>query len=147
MHVSRKVKVAVGAAVAVLAISGAAFAYFTTTGAGTGSGAVGTSTPLVIHGVVDGALYPGTSSTVNFTVDNASAGNQFVNTITLASVDTGVTECLGTWFTMVPVVAAQDVPSGSGTVIIETGTLVMENTESSQDACKGADLVLTLTSS
>jgi hypothetical protein len=147
MHVSRKVKVAVGAAVAVLAISGAAFAYFTAAGAGTGSGTVGTSTELVIHGVVDGALYPGTSSTVNFTVDNGSTGNQFVNTITLASVDTGVTGCLGTWFTMVPVVAVQDVASGLGTVITQTGTLVMENTASVQDDCKNAVLVLNLTSS
>ena len=146
MHVSRKVKVAVGAAVACLAISGAAFAYFTTVGAGTGSGTVGTSTALVIHGTVAGPLYPGTSSTVNFTVDNSSTGHQLLNTITLGTVDTGVTECLGSWFTMTPVVANQDVASGSAITITATGTLIMQNTASVQDACKNAALTLNLTS-
>lgn len=147
MNLSRKIKVALGAAFTSLAIAGGAFAYFTTAGAGTGSGTTGTSTDLVLHGVAATTLYPGTSSTVTFTVDNASPGHQYVNVITLDSVstDAGHSACVVGDFTMPPVTAAQDVPSG-GTAITATGTITMANTTVSQDACKGAPLTLHLSS-
>ena len=148
MHLSRKLKVALAAAVVPALMAGAAVAYFTTTGAGTGSGAAGTSTALVLHGTVADTLYPGTSSTVSFTVDNASTGHQFVNVITLASVTTDAAHsaCVVADFTMPPVTAAQDVASGNGIAITATGTITMANTSVSQDACKGAPLTLNLTS-
>lgn len=150
MHLSSKLKVALGATVATVAISGAAFAYFTTTGDGTGTGTTGTSTALVIHGTAATTLYPGTSSTVSFTVDNASPGHQYVNTITLTGVTTDSAHttagCAVADFTMPNVTAAQDVPSGNGTAITATGTITMANTGVSQDACKGAPLTLHLTS-
>jgi hypothetical protein len=149
MRFSRKVKVALGATVASVAIAGAAFAYFTTTGAGTGTATTGTSTALVIHGTAATTLYPGTSSTVNFTVDNASTGHQLVNVITLTSVttDVGHSACAVADFTMPAVTANQDVASGSAIAITATGTLTMANTGVSQDACKNAPLTLNLTSS
>jgi hypothetical protein len=148
MKISRKVKVALGATVASLAIAGSAFAYFTTTGAGTGAGTVGTGTALVIHGTAATALYPGTSSVVTFTADNASTGHQLLNTITLTGVTTnaGHTGCVVADFTMSPVTANQDVPSGTGIAITATGTITMANTAVSQDACKDAVLTLNLTS-
>jgi len=148
MRLSHKIKVALGATVATAAISGAAFAYFTTTGDGTGTGTAGTSTALVIHGTAATTLYPGTSSTVTFTVDNASTGHQYVNTITLGSVTTDVAHsgCVVSDFTMPTVTAHQDVPSGNGTAITATGTITMANTAVSQDACKNAPLTLHLTS-
>lgn len=145
MQFSRKVKVAAGAAVASLAITGAAFAYFTTTGTGTVSGAVGTSTALTITGTSASTLYPGTTSVVNFTVNNPSTGNQFVTTIILDSVTTGVVGCDPSWFTMPNVTANQDIAAG-GEAITATGLLTMANAAESQDDCKLATLTLNLSS-
>src|SRR5579863_10185497 len=69
-----------------LLLAGGAVAYFTTSGSGTGTATVGTNSALTIHGTSASTLYPGTSSTVSFTVDNPSAGNQQLGTIHLASV-------------------------------------------------------------
>src|SRR4051794_3055891 len=73
---------AVGAA-AILGGSMAAYAYFTTTGSGSGSGTTGTSSALTLHATTSPGLYPGSSSTVTFTVDNPSPGHQYVTTIHL----------------------------------------------------------------
>jgi len=148
MHLSRKLKVALGAALIPALLAGAAFAYYTSTGTGTGSGAAGTSTAVTLHGTVADVLYPGTSSSVSFTVDNPSSGHQFVNAITLASVSTDVAHaaCVVADFSMPNVTAAQDVPSGNGTVIGVTGMITMANTATSQDECRNAPLTLNLTS-
>lgn len=148
MKRSRKILVAMVAGVASLAIAGAAFAYFTTTGSGTGTGSTGTSSAVTIHGTASTTLYPGTTSSVTFTVDNPSTGHQFVNTIHLASVstDAGHSACVVADYTMPDVAAAQDVASGNGIVITTTGTLTMANTAVSQDACKNAPLTLNFTS-
>ncbi len=148
MKLSHKMKVGIIAAISCLAIAGAAFAYFTTTGAGTGTGTTGTSTALVLHGTAPTTLYPGTTSVVNFTVDNASTGHQLLNTITLVSVttDAGHSACVVADYTMPVVTASQDIPTGNGTVVTATGTITMANTGISQDACKTAPLTLNLTS-
>lgn len=143
-------KVAAGMfGVGVALTASAAWAYFTTSGSGTGTASSGTSTPVVLHGVAATALYPGTSSTVSFTVDNPSTGHQFVQSIHLVSVTTDLAHaaCLTTDYTMPDVVVDQDVPAGNGTVITATGTLTMANTGVSQDACKLAPLTLNFTSS
>ena len=149
MKFTHKIKVAIVASVASLAIAGAAFAYFTTTGAGTGDGDVGTSSALVLYGVVTDVLYPGTESEVTFTVDNNSEGHQNLNDIHLVSITTPAVGCitgaLGD-FSMVDVDANQDLAPGDGTEVTATGTLVMANTATSQDACKSAVLTLNLTS-
>jgi len=85
----RKKRVVVLAVLAIAAIGAAGgYAYFSTTGSGTGTATVGTSSVVTLHGTTASTLYPGTSSTVNFTVDNPSPGHQHVATIHLASVTT-----------------------------------------------------------
>ncbi len=147
MQLTHKIKVAVVASVASVAIAGAAFAYFTHTGAGTGSGTTGTSTALVLHGAAASTLYPGTSSVVNFTVDNLSPGHQLLNTIHLVNVTTDGAHatCAVADFTMPDVVANQDFDTGSGQTVTLTGLISMAN-NGNQDACKGAPLTLNLTS-
>ena len=148
MRFLKKKAIAAAIAAGAVAFGGLAYAYFTTTGAGTGSGAVGTSTALVLNGTVASSLYPGTSSTVSFTVDNASPGHQLLNTIHLVNVttDSAHSACDVSDFTMPDVVANQDFATGSGQAVTATGTITMANTAVSQDACKNAPLTLHLTS-
>jgi hypothetical protein len=145
-----KKRVAAAVAAAVIAGGGmAAYAYFTTTGTGTGSGSTGSSSAVTLHGTAATTLYPGTSSVVNFTVDNPSPGHQYVNTIHLVSVaaDSSHSACVVADYGMPDVVAHQDIAgNATGAAITATGTLSMANTAVSQDACQGATLTLTLSS-
>jgi len=137
------------AAAGLLALAGVAYAYFTSTGSGTGAATVGSTQAVVLHGTTATTLFPGTSSTVTFTVDNPSAGTQRIGTIHLASVTTDAAHtpgCVTTDFTMPDVVLNQSFPSGNGQSVTATGTLTMANTGVSQDACQGAPLTLNLTS-
>ncbi len=169
----KKVFAALGV-LAVLAAAGAAIAYFTSSGSGTGTASVGTSSALTIHGTSASTLYPGTSSTVSFTVDNPSSGHEQLGTIHLASikactgtgsswngsacsnsgteqttcesVETGASDTNTANFWMADVVANQDVGNGNGQAVTATGTLKMNDLSSSQDACKNANLTLNFTS-
>lgn len=141
------------ACVCALAVAGAAFAYFTTSGSGTGTATVGSSSAVTIHATISSTLYPGSSSPVSFTIDNPSSGSQRVGTITLASISvdgahSGCSTALGGGnpdFTMAAVTVNQVIPSGSGQSVTPTGTLTMNDTGVSQDACQGATLTLHLT--
>jgi hypothetical protein len=126
----------------------AAFAYFTTTGSGEGTATVGSSSAVTLYGTTDTTLYPGTSGTVSFTVDNSSPGHQWIGTITLDSVSTDAAHstCDTDDFTMADVDASQDVDNGDGIAITATGTLEMANTAVSQNGCEGAPLTLHLSS-
>ncbi|HEY7961953.1 MAG TPA: hypothetical protein VID29_08535 [Solirubrobacteraceae bacterium] len=138
-----------------LAVAGIAGAYFTNLGSGTGTAAVGSSSSVTLHGTVASALFPGSSSTVTFTIDNPSPGSEFVNTIHLASItpDAGHSGCSTVItggnpdFTMADVSASQGFPPGNGQAVTATGTLLMHETGVNQDACQGATLTLNLTSS
>src|SRR6478672_11175487 len=84
---TRKLVLLTAAVVAIAAGTGA-YAYFTTTGSGSGSATVGTSSAVTIHGTTTTTLYPGTSTEVDFTIDNPSSGQQYVAKIKLDSVTT-----------------------------------------------------------
>jgi hypothetical protein len=134
-------------------IASGAYAFFTTTGSGTGTAAVGSSSAVTLHATVTGSLYPGTSSPVTFTVDNPSSGKQKVGTISLVSItpDASHSSCSTVLsgstpdFKMPAVTVNQTFGPGNGQAVTPTGTLTMNNTEVSQDACQGATLTLNLT--
>jgi hypothetical protein len=136
-----------------LALAAGAIAYFTTTGSGTGTATVGSSSAVTLHATISSTLYPGGSSPVSFTVDNPSPGSQRVGTISLSSitVDAGHSSCstvLGGGnpdFTMAAVAVNKTFPSGNAQSVTPTGTLAMNETGVSQDACQGATLTLHLT--
>lgn len=136
-----------------LAVAGVALAYFTTSGSGTGNATVGSSSAVTLHATVSSSLYPGTSSPVSFTVDNPSSGSQRVGTITLGSitVDAGHSTCSTTItggnpdFSMPAVAVNKVFPAGNGQTVTPTGTLTMNETGVSQDACQGATVTLHLT--
>jgi hypothetical protein len=134
--------------VSLLILAAGAIAYFTSSGSGTATATVGSSSAVTLHGSAASTLYPGTSSTVSFTVDNPSPGTQRVGTIHLASVSTDAAHsaCVVADFTMPDVVSNQSFPNGNTQAVTATGTLSMANTGISQDACQGAPLTLNLTS-
>src|SRR6185312_9745129 len=92
---TKKRVVAVLAITSILALAVGAYAYFSTTGSGTVTATVGSSSALTIKGTVSGSLYPGSSGTVTFTVDNPSSGKQRVGTISLEKItaDAGHSSC------------------------------------------------------
>lgn len=148
----KNVLIALGCTCA-LAVAGAALAYFTSTGSGTGTATVGSSSAVTLHATSASTLYPGTSSTVSFTVDNPSSGSQRVGTISLGSitVDAGHSTCSTTIssgnpdFSMAAVAVNKVFAPGNGQSVTPTGSLTMNETGVNQDACQGATLTLHLT--
>jgi hypothetical protein len=125
-----------------------AYAYWTTTGAGSGSGTTAASNgTLVLHASFPTAgLHPGGSVTVSFTADNASATDLQVGTVT-SVVSSATPGCDPTWFSIAPVAENQVVPAGSsGVALAGTGTLFFANAAVNQNACKSANVTLTLSS-
>ncbi len=140
------------AGVGVLAIAAGAYAYFTSSGSGTATATVGSGSAVTLKGTVTGSLYPGSSSPVTLTVDNPSPAKQRVGTISLEKItaDAGHASCSvvvggGTPdFTMVDVVVNKTYATGNNQAVTPNGTLAMNDTGVSQDACQGATLTLTL---
>lgn len=157
-----------------LAVAGSAFAYFTSTGTGSGSATVGSAANLTVTGTSASTLYPGASSTVNFTVNNPSTGHERLGTITLSAVH-ACTGASSTWngsacsnsgteqttcesfdtsassttdnFSMPAVASNTDFGPGNNQTVTQTGTLAMNDLTSSQNSCQGASLTLTFTTS
>jgi len=137
-----------------LAVSAVAYAYFTSTGSGTATAKVGSASAVTLKGTVSGTLYPGASSQVSFTVDNPSSGTQRVGTITLTgiTVDVAHSSCSAVIsggnpdFSMPAVAVNATFPSGNGQAVTPKGTLTMNDTGVSQNACQGAELTLALSS-
>jgi hypothetical protein len=150
MHRITRTRVFAIASVGVLALAGVAYAYFSSSGSGTGTATVGSSSTLTLHATVSSTLYPGASSPVSFTVDNPSSGSERVGTISLSSitVDAGHSTCSTAIsggnpdFTMAAVTVNHTFASGNGQSVTPTGTLTMNETGVSQDACQGATLTL-----
>lgn len=135
------------AIVAALALAGIGYAYFTSTGSGTGQATVGTATEWhVTTSQATGTIYPGSgSSSVEYTVENAGKGHEYLAGTTTEVVNDGsgnveshgvpVTGCLASWFTTKNTSpAAADLAAGES----EQGTVVvtMEDAAVSQDSCK-----------
>ena len=147
---NRTRKVAIIGAVVAGAIAVAAYAYWSGTGSGTGSGNVGTSSSVALTGTVAPGSAPGTSESVSFRAANASDSPIQVSAVHLVgvTVDAAHSACETADFTMADVIENHQVPAKATTEALpNNGSLVYANTSVSQDACKGATLTLTLSSS
>lgn len=154
-HLTKR-RVLIGLAVVALAIgAGAGYAYFTSGGTGSGSASVGSSEDFTVEQVapLPGDLLPGAAAqNVNVTVTNPASFDQRLTAVTItldeASLPPG---CLAEWFTVTSPVAGVPVTlqeSGTaGDSVDLTGTIAMEESGGSQDACQGADLDLVITAS
>jgi hypothetical protein len=168
MHRRSKKKVLAGVLGVLLALSAVtgAVAYFTGASANsTGTGTVGSSNQWGIamstptwSGTLH-ALYPGASNDTElmpFTVTNNGSGNQGITSVQVkiptinGDVTSGgaeVTGCQATWFNAAldshnPAVPADLAASGTYTGNVD---LVMNDVNSSQDACQGAHPDVTVT--
>ena len=151
MRISRKKLAAIAAGALTLGVAGAAFGYWTTTGEGTGSANVAASNGTVtLHASIAGpAIVPGADRDVTFTADNGGSSNLWVGTIHLASVtaDENHEDCDVSDFSMDDVTSDSMVAAGaSAATITGTGSLEFANSDVNQDACKGAEITLHLTS-
>jgi hypothetical protein len=86
----RRITLLVVLAIAAIAAIGG-WAYFTANGSGSATATVGTSSNLTLHGSTSGTLYPGSTVSISFTVDNPGGGTERLGTIYLA----GVKACTG----------------------------------------------------
>ena len=119
-----------------------AFAYFLSTGSGTGPVAVGSSSSIQLSSPSVGPLYPGAAGvSVTLTIDNPSAGSEYVGTITGAIANGGSGgNCLGSWFTVAPIVYHTAVAGGTSPTAGTTVT--MNDSGTNQDACQGAAMTI-----
>jgi hypothetical protein len=146
----RKRLIAVLGAVGAVAVTAFAVAYWTGGGSGSGSAQVGTVASVTLTGAVTPGSAPGTAEPVTFTAANASASPIKVTKVHLVNitVDGGHAACETADFSMADVAEGHEVPAGAtAEPLPNNGSLVYANTAVSQDACKGATLTLTLSSS
>jgi hypothetical protein len=138
------------AAVMALAVAGVALAYFTSSGTGSGTASVGTDAGVTISPVtINATLYPGGSSSVDFTVNNTSTdtsakvGKVVADTSAGTNGITGLpVGCDASDFHFADVAVNAEIAAGGSTS--SSGTLSMDNSAANQDACKGASPVLHL---
>lgn len=132
--------VAVSATVALtLGLSGAAFAYFSSTGTGAGTASVGSSSGIQLSSVLVGPLYPGATATpVTVNIHNPGTGAEYVGTI--SGTVTTQASCLGSWFTVAPVIFNTDVAGGASTST--STTVALNDSGTNQDACQGLTMAI-----
>ncbi len=134
-------------AIAVLAVAGIAVAFWTASGSGSGTGAVASSNgELTLHGTISEELNPGKTSPVTFTADNSGTSSLQVGTVH-AVVSTDKVGCEVSDFTIADTVENQTIAAGASKVALTNdGSITMTDSAENQDACKGAEITLTLTS-
>ena len=160
MNFSLKKKIAAAATVLVMVGgAGAAFAYFTTNGSGTGNATVGTSSPWAVTFAPNtgGPLYPGTGTvTVHYTIRNPGSGQQNLNGTTAALTASGlnvvdsvssqpVDGCLVSWFTVTNITVSGNLAPTAA--LTSSVTVTMQDSGTTQDACKNASPQVTVNAS
>jgi len=143
---SKKMRVVVGV-IALTMVAAGAYAYWTGSGSGSGTGTVADGGTVTLTGTVASGLAPGLNRAVTFTALNGSSAPIQIDTVTMDSIVADDAGCLPADFSMADVTVNQQIPvSGTATALTAQGSLVMANTAENQDACKGAELTLTLSS-
>jgi hypothetical protein len=150
MHrISKKVGLALGA-VALSLVAVTAFAFWTGSGSGSGTAAVGTSGTVTVAATITDGIAPGTSKPVSFTAANPSNSPIMLTTVHVESiaVDAGHAACVTGDFSVADVTETHQIPAGAtAEALPNNGSLAYANTGANQDACKGATLTLTLSTS
>ena len=158
MFTKRRALIASGA-IGALATGALAFAFWTTSGSGSGSATAGTDAGVTVSGDPANGIYPGGSVPVTTTVTNSSSTqSQHAQNLHVAiSIDSAhaTDGCTASWFTYKadsegsgdsnPHSVALDTDlAASGTHSVD-GHVFMSNSNTNQDACKGATINLAYT--
>lgn len=103
---------------------------------------------IVLRASVVAKISPGTSVPVRLTASNAGSSAATITTVRLAEIVADATHanCVTTDFTMTDVAQHASVPAGARDYPLADGILTFHNTNVRQDACKGATLTLTFSS-
>ena len=156
MRMLNSKKKKIGATTLVLCvIGGGAFAYWTTDGSGNGAGTTGTTQAITVHqtSTVTGLAPGATAQPLSGNFDNPNDSSVFVAAVTATVSDVtdgdGVSiadDCATNNYAITGTasVGAQ-VPVGDGVGSWSGLSLSMANTAQSQDACKGATVVIAYT--
>lgn len=145
----RKRVIAILGAIGAVAITAFAIAYWTGGGSGSGTAEVGEGGAVTLTATVEAGIAPGTAKDVAFTAANETGSPIQVGTVHLVGIaaDGEHGACETADFTMADVTENHSVPAGATAEALPTeGSLAYANTGVSQDACKGATLILTLSS-
>ncbi len=147
-RISKRTAILIGVIVLAAALAAVgAFAYWTAGGDGQGTASVGSDNGVDIVVTDTGApLYPGGSATITFHVDNNSpTASVMVGDVVQDGPVTGLDPgCSAADFSFADVTLNETIAANSSGPD-HTGTLLMANTASNQDACKNDTPVLHLT--
>jgi hypothetical protein len=144
--ITKRTTAIIAASVIAVGAAGAAWAAWIVTGTGTSSVTAGSSVALTVTGTeVTGALVPGSTSNVQFTVSNPNKFPVQINTITLDQFS-GTTGCAASNITAnsgatPPAASALLVPAATGSA---SGTLAVTYQDAirmianAEDGCQGA---------
>ena len=153
MNTTRKRRVVVAAAVSVIALLAVigGYAFWSLGGSGTATTDVGStgSGAVTLTATIPTGIYPGGTKAITYRASNTNATDVSVGTVSVTGItaDTGHATCNVGDFSVAPTAQNVVVSAGaSNAALPNTGTLVYANTAVSQDACKGATLTLTLSS-
>jgi hypothetical protein len=143
---TRRRKVAALVITAALISAVAAWAYFSGSGSDSEPVSGGSAPALTLEiGAIAADLYPGAAVDVPLSVSYAGEGNAQVGRIVAGTpLVEGAAGCLASWFSFADVAINQTI-SSADPAISTTGSLVFEESGTSQDACVDAALTLNLT--
>jgi hypothetical protein len=154
MYKLSKKSVVIAAGTILFLSAGAAYAYWTNTGSGSGTAATGTNAAVTVNQTSSiSGLYPGGSAqTLSGDFTNPNSGATWVTAVTATGLSVDSTHatagCLSADYTLGGSAAvAASVPAGANQGSWTGLTIQLNNTVISQDACKGATITITYSSS
>ena len=138
--------IGIAAAFALTAIGGGtAFAYWNT------SSTIDPERNPVRYGAVTltakfpAGLAPGSSQHISYTASNSTGNSVLVGDLA-ATVSTSAKGCLPAWFTATAETSKSRVPPGVSGIPVGSGTLSFTDSNDDQDACRGATVIVSVTS-
>ena len=143
----RKSKIiGIAAAFALTAIGGgAAFAYRNPSSTAAPAMNPVRFSVVVLTASFPAGLVPGGSQHIAYTASNSTGNSVLVGDLA-ATVSTNADGCLPAWFTATAETSNSMVPSGVSGIPVGSGTLSFIDSNDDQDACRGATVIVSVTS-
>jgi len=144
MRLSKKLAALAVGTIATVAVAGGAYAYWTAGGTGGGTAVAGsTMSVLEISGNPANGIVPGGSVPVTVSVHNPNSSSSHIDVIS-ATVDANSADCVDGDFSFDSIPA--NVRIAGGATLTFDSLVHMADTAANQNACRGATLTLTYSS-